>query len=316
MSARAAKKKTKASGPRKPKKTATKRSSGIPAAARQTKASTAKGKSAAKKGTVSAARVRTATTAKKSATMKKTTKVATKAGRTVTSRASTAESTPAKSKDSAKKKAPKTQVAIPRTRSTTKTTTRKAKRPTAKVVAKASRAEKAARRRRLRGFRKRLFERQQALMQSYTSNKDTRTPNIDGTEDYIDYAVSSYDRDFMLSLSEMDRHQLRLVEEALKRIDRGEFGRCLQCSVEIPVKRLEVEPWARHCIRCQELDEQGLLDDITSETDLEEDEMELEGQPGAGGTAASGEGGSDKSEADLEDEYQDGEADENSEVAR
>jgi hypothetical protein len=59
-----------------------------------------------------------------------------------------------------------------------------------------------------------------------------------------------------------------------------------------------------------------LLDDITSEADLEEDEMELEGKPGAGGTAASGEGGSDKSEADLEDEYQDGEADENSEVAR
>ena len=84
---------------------------------------------------------------------------------------------------------------------------------------------------------------------------------MDGTEDYIDYAVSSYDRDFTLSLSEMERKQLVLAEEALRRIARGEFGTCLNCGQEIPEKRLEVEPWARYCIRCQELDEQGLLVD-------------------------------------------------------
>jgi hypothetical protein len=38
----------------------------------------------------------------------------------------------------------------------------------------------------------------------------------------------------------------------------------------IPVPRLEVEPWARHCVRCQELEEQGLLADI--EPDLDEEE--------------------------------------------
>ena len=48
---------------------------------------------------------------------------------------------------------------------------------------------------------------------------------------------------------------LRLIEEALKRIDRGEFGRCMNCGTPIPEPRLQVEPWARYCIKCQsELD--------------------------------------------------------------
>jgi RNA polymerase-binding transcription factor DksA len=95
----------------------------------------------------------------------------------------------------------------------------------------------------------------------------------DGTEDYIDYAVSSYDRDFLLSLTEMDRQRLRMVEDALKRLEGDEFGRCQQCSVEIPERRLEVEPWARYCVRCQELDDQGLLQHGEFETDQDEDDL-------------------------------------------
>lgn len=92
-----------------------------------------------------------------------------------------------------------------------------------------------------------------------TSKGDSRTDLSNGTEDYIDYAVSSYSKEFLLSLTEMDRRQLQLVQDALRRIDRGEYGLCLQCGQEIPRKRLEVQPWARHCVRCQELEEQGLL---------------------------------------------------------
>ena len=71
--------------------------------------------------------------------------------------------------------------------------------------------------------------------------------------------MNSYAKEFLLSLTELDRKQLILVEEALRRIDRGEYGRCQQCGEEINRKRLEVQPWARHCVRCQELEEQGLL---------------------------------------------------------
>jgi DnaK suppressor protein len=126
-------------------------------------------------------------------------------------------------------------------------------------------APKKARRRsptELRKFKQRLLEERQTLVQAYENTKgNSRNRVEDGTEDYIDYAVNSYDREFLLSLTELERRQLMLVEEALQRVERGgaDYGRCAQCMAEIPARRLEVQPWARYCIQCQELDEQGLL---------------------------------------------------------
>lgn len=46
--------------------------------------------------------------------------------------------------------------------------------------------------------------------------------------------------------------RLREVEEALHRLQRGQFGRCEECGEEIPQKRLQAIPWARYCVSCQE----------------------------------------------------------------
>ena len=142
--------------------------------------------------------------------------------------------------------------------------------------------ERARRRAQDRKFQKeserRLVSRRTALIESYHSAKgNTKASTAGGTEDYIDYAVSSYDRDFSLSLTELERTQILLVEEALRRIRRGEYGSCLNCNVTIPQRRLEVEAWARYCISCQELDDQGLLQDpIPSDSDDEESETDVE----------------------------------------
>jgi DnaK suppressor protein len=126
----------------------------------------------------------------------------------------------------------------------------------------------------LRGFRRRLLGMQADLLQAYMNVKgDSRSRTSDGTEDYIDYAVSSYDREFLLSLTELERNRLNLVDEALQRIDRGGFGLCTQCNHVIPVKRLEVQPWARYCLRCQELADAGLTD---GSFDLSSDDDEVE----------------------------------------
>lgn len=118
----------------------------------------------------------------------------------------------------------------------------------------------AQRRKEMAHFREILLRKQKELMQAYKISKGDSQDSLDnGTEDYIDYAVNSYAREFLLSLTELDRKQLVMVEEALRRIDRGEYGHCQQCGEEINRKRLEVAPWARHCVRCQELEEQGLL---------------------------------------------------------
>jgi DnaK suppressor protein len=121
-------------------------------------------------------------------------------------------------------------------------------------------ASVATRRKERAHFRELLLNKRQDLMRAYAISKGDSQAELDnGTEDYVDYAVNSYAREFLLSLTEMDRKHLLLVEEALNRIDRGEFGYCQQCGEDINVKRLEVQPWARHCVRCQELEEKGLL---------------------------------------------------------
>jgi DnaK suppressor protein len=139
----------------------------------------------------------------------------------------------------------------------------------------------------IRGFRRQLVRLQADLLQAYMNAKgDSRSRESDGTEDYIDYAVSSYDREFLLSLTELEQHRLTLVDEALKRIERGGFGLCTQCERPIPTKRLEVQPWARYCLRCQELAESGLVeeafgfppDDDEGEPDDEFDDLDVEDQ--------------------------------------
>jgi DnaK suppressor protein len=42
------------------------------------------------------------------------------------------------------------------------------------------------------------------------------------------------------------------VEEALERMNEGSFGTCADCGRDLPAKRLEIVPWARLCVSCQE----------------------------------------------------------------
>jgi len=46
--------------------------------------------------------------------------------------------------------------------------------------------------------------------------------------------------------------RLKEVEDALMRIERGEYGVCLRCNKNIEVSRLRAVPYARYCIKCQE----------------------------------------------------------------
>jgi YteA family regulatory protein len=55
-----------------------------------------------------------------------------------------------------------------------------------------------------------------------------------------------------------DQYSLRLAEidEALERMEDGNYGTCLHCGKEIPLARLEAEPAAKHCVDCQEQEDE------------------------------------------------------------
>ena len=61
--------------------------------------------------------------------------------------------------------------------------------------------------------------------------------------------------DFAVRSLELENRWLRQIDAALKRIDDGEFGTCLECEEPISPKRLAAVPWATYCLRCQELDD-------------------------------------------------------------
>ncbi len=75
-------------------------------------------------------------------------------------------------------------------------------------------------------------------------------------QDVADKAESSYTKQFLLSLSNAQREQLLLIDDALKRIDKKVLGICQRCGKDIIKKRLDAVPWTPYCIDCQEIEEE------------------------------------------------------------
>lgn len=67
-----------------------------------------------------------------------------------------------------------------------------------------------------------------------------------------DQAQMSHDEFISLSRNKQDYQALKLVDEALDRISAGDYGVCQRCEEPISPRRLEVLPWAKYCVRCQE----------------------------------------------------------------
>lgn len=112
----------------------------------------------------------------------------------------------------------------------------------------------------LKAYREKLQTQRQEIMDMYEHDlRVGKTKSDEGAEDLVDRANSAYNREFMLSLSGSEREILKEIEDALQRLDSDEFGNCAACEEKIPIRRLQAVPWARYCIDCQELVEQGLL---------------------------------------------------------
>jgi DnaK suppressor protein len=52
-------------------------------------------------------------------------------------------------------------------------------------------------------------------------------------------------------LGDREREKLVSIDEAILRLEEGEYGICEECEEEIPLGRLKVLPFARHCVKCK-----------------------------------------------------------------
>ena len=73
--------------------------------------------------------------------------------------------------------------------------------------------------------------------------------------DPYDRATVELGRSVDLIMRSRERDLIREIEEALTRIDHGEFGVCQTCGKSISEKRLQAKPTSLLCIECKEKEE-------------------------------------------------------------
>jgi DnaK suppressor protein len=114
--------------------------------------------------------------------------------------------------------------------------------------------------RKAKTYHDRLWGRRESLLgQVQAAEAYSRERDAEATQDPADMAANAYTKELLMSMSTNDRQLLQSIDAALDRIDDGDYGKCANCGQPIQEKRLEAVPWARHCIRCQDLIERGEL---------------------------------------------------------
>jgi len=72
-----------------------------------------------------------------------------------------------------------------------------------------------------------------------------------------DMASDSYDRELSLNIAGEVQEIVYEIDDALKRIEEGSFGKCISCGKKIPQKRLNAVPYAKYCIQCKSKEEKN-----------------------------------------------------------
>lgn len=70
-----------------------------------------------------------------------------------------------------------------------------------------------------------------------------------------DMASDNYEREFSLGRATEEQGLLYSIDEALKRVEDGTYGSCLQCAKPISKKRLNAVLHTELCINCQKKNE-------------------------------------------------------------
>ena len=71
-------------------------------------------------------------------------------------------------------------------------------------------------------------------------------------EGFADAAQTTSERSNVLSIAEGLQERVEDVRSALKKLDRGTYGKCENCGNDIDPERLEAIPAARLCISCKQ----------------------------------------------------------------
>ena len=91
---------------------------------------------------------------------------------------------------------------------------------------------------------------------SLNTNQRDSSGDLSGYSFHMaDMATDNFDREFTLGLASNEQQSLNMIDNALRKIKEGTYGVCEDCDKTIAMKRLTAMPYARLCIKCQEVEE-------------------------------------------------------------
>jgi DnaK suppressor protein len=103
----------------------------------------------------------------------------------------------------------------------------------------------------LQVFRYMLTQKMNELLDEAEKTVFDMTTGKENFPDPNDRASLESDRNFELRIRDRERKLLAKIQEAMKRIDDGVFGRCEVCGGDISEKRLMARPVTTLCIECK-----------------------------------------------------------------
>lgn len=139
-------------------------------------------------------------------------------------------------------------------KTTTKTKTAASKEPTkadSKAPAKAKPQKPAFDAEFLKQVRDEMVDERRSLLSMMQSTQQQLAGRDTGLADLSDIASGGFEDELAIGLMASEAATLEKIDAAIKRIDDGTYGICLECEKPIPKKRLEFLPFAQRCMECE-----------------------------------------------------------------
>jgi len=165
--------------------------------------------------------------------------------------------TTAAKKSTPKKKTVATKKA-PSVKKTTKTRSKKTE-PAAKPAPSPTKKTPAPRKPKKPSFdaafltqiRELLLDDRASLLSMMQSAQQQLAGRDTGLADLSDIASGGFEDELAIGLMASEAATLEKIDSAIKRINDGTYGMCVDCEKPIPKKRLEFLPYAQRCMECE-----------------------------------------------------------------
>ena len=100
-----------------------------------------------------------------------------------------------------------------------------------------------------------MEDRRRDIQEELHSLREALPAEIVDVKDAEEQSLDDFVRELDFALMEMKSDTLRQIDEAIRRLESGTYGVCVECAEALPEARLRALPFVRLCRTCQEEEE-------------------------------------------------------------